>query len=97
MSVAGIPPGSWYWPTAVHALLAPHDTPLSVFCPALLGSGVVGILQVVPSHTSASVWDLPKFGALLDWYWPTAVHELAEVQDTEARELPWEFAGSGVD
>ena len=70
-----MPPGFWSWPTAMHASVAPHDTPLRMFCPVLLESGVAGIVQVVPSQTSARVWSRPKFGRLLDWYRPTAVHE----------------------
>src|SRR5580692_8455909 len=94
MRVAGRSPGSVYCPTAVHASLAPHDTPYRMFSPVLLGSGVAGMLQAVPSHTSARVCGSPKFGGVLDAYCPTAVHEPADVQDTEARELLWEFVGS---
>src|ERR1700722_5900635 len=66
MSVAGISPGSSYWPTAVHALLAPHETPASRFSWVLLGSGVVAMVHAVPSHTSASVWAMPKLVRAVD-------------------------------
>src|SRR5260221_13472384 len=44
--------------------------------------------HAVPFHTSASV-RLPAEAR----YWPTAVHELAEMHDTPSSELPKDAAG----
>jgi hypothetical protein len=46
------------------------------------GFGLDSILHAVPSHTSTSVCDSPNVKTLLDWYDPTAVHEVADVHDT---------------
>jgi hypothetical protein len=74
----------------MHASVAPHDIPLRMFCPVLLGSGVAGILQVVPSHTSARVWSLPKFGLLLHVSRPPAGHPegAAALAFTQNLQLP---------
>jgi len=55
MSVAEVPPISCVSPTAVHAWLAPQDTPASRFCPALGLLGVDRRAHAVPFQTSSSV------------------------------------------
>src|SRR5689334_10378796 len=91
MSVAEIWPKSSVTPAAVQFWLAPQDTPLSMFWPAQGWLGVDRSRHAVPFHTSASVRLLTDAR-----YWPTAVHELAEVHDTPSSELLNEAAGFGV-
>ena len=71
------------FPTARHEAADMHDTSVSMLMPAPAGSGVACTVQRRPSHRSASVtW--PSDELSRD---PTAVHALAETQDTAARSL----------
>jgi hypothetical protein len=63
-------------PTAVQALVETQDT-LESAAAALVGLGVVSILQVKPFQTSASVVTNPPAFAK-----PTAVHIVGDVHDT---------------
>src|SRR5262249_60807259 len=66
------------FPTAVHADGAVHETPKRELTAARLGLGVGWMRHAVPSHRSARVTASPE--ALT--YVPTAVHEVAAVQDS---------------
>jgi len=67
------------FPTAVHADGAVHETPKRELTAARLGLGVGWMRHAVPSHRSARVTASPE--ALT--YVPTAVHEVAAVQDSQ--------------
>src|ERR1022692_471952 len=70
-------------PTAIHAVAELHETPFSKPLPA--GSGTGRIVHATPFHASASgmgICSSPSPGEV-----PTAMHALAEVQDTLPSEL----------
>ena len=71
-------------PTAVHAVAEVHDTPRRLLLGGPLGLGVVWIVQLVPSYRSANVPRLPMPGPVS----PTAVHALADMQETAFRLPP---------
>src|SRR3989442_1590459 len=76
--VSPVPELSKLSPTAVHALAEVHETSLSKLSVDPAGLGVAWITQEVPFQRSAKVSPVPE----LSTFSPTAVHALAEVQDT---------------
>src|SRR5580700_2089616 len=68
-------------PTARQELAEAHDTPLSVA--PNVGVGSAWIDHELPSHASARVCEVP----MPCWELPTAVHALAEAQDTALKSL----------
>src|SRR5205085_1258889 len=77
-SVTGMPPSSVSYPTAVHAVLAVHDTSLKKSSWAPFGFGVLWTAHPVPFHRSARVTSFPA----LFRYCPTAAQALLEAHDT---------------
>jgi hypothetical protein len=78
-------------PTAMQNVLAVQETPNRAVPGAPAGLGVGWMVQFVPFHCSARVAvGLPKLSVRA----PTAVHAMADVHDTAAREPP--PAGFGV-
>ena len=78
------------YPTARHAVEV-HEIPSrSSFTPPVLGLGT--IVQLVPSQDSARVWSA---GAELSKP-PTAMHDVADVQETPVSQLNPAPAGFGV-
>ena len=79
-------------PTATQAVVVVQDTPSSSGSrPSTIGVGVGSIVHWVPSQDSARV-PLPSRPLSL----PTAVHAVADVQDTASRTLAVAFGGVGV-
>src|SRR5580704_643281 len=68
-------------PTARQELAEVQDTPLSV--PPNVGVGIAWIDHEPPFHASARVCEAPA----RCWEPPTAVHALAETQDTAVKSL----------
>src|SRR5215468_3674740 len=69
-------------PTAMHALVAGHDTLIRKLWTAPAGLGVDWTVQVVPFQRSASVFSEPPLATS-----PTAVHTFAPLHDTPLRLL----------
>jgi hypothetical protein len=67
----------------VHAFVDVHDTPDKALSRLVVGLGVAWTAHLVPSQISAKVTKVP----LLPKY-PTAVHAVFEVHDTQNRTLP---------
>lgn len=80
-------------PTAVHAVGDVHETPVSWTSEVFVGNGTGWIVHLVPFQPSASgcVGKSEKPDA------PTAMHEVAEVQDTPCRCPKGTPAGIGTD
>src|SRR5579871_1196839 len=68
-------------PTARQKLTEVHDTPLSVAPNVGVGSALID--HELPSHASARVFEVP----VPCWEVPTAVHALADTQDTALKSL----------
>jgi hypothetical protein len=91
------------YPTAVHAVVDVHDTPLSLLTGAprrvVVGLGVVWIDQPTPFHRSANVMPGEALAALLSSWNPTAVQAVADTHDPPTNPLSPIFlaaVGSGV-
>ena len=69
-----------------------HETPLSSLCAAPLGAVPVWIVQLAPSHLSASAVATPEL--LKDS--PTAVHAVADEHDTPCKYVYCPPAGLGT-
>ncbi len=67
------------YPTAVHAALDVHDTPLRLVIPSPVGFGVAWSVQLTPFQRSANGTSPPLRS------YPTAVHALIDAQDTLVR------------
>jgi len=77
-------------PTAVHALAEAHDTLISWLNDEPWGTGVGSIVQFVPFHVSAN----DAYPVPVELYEnPTAVHEVADLQDTPFSCVPVEPGG----
>jgi hypothetical protein len=81
------------FPTAVHAVLLVHETPLRTLAAVLLALGLDWISQLRPFQRSTSVRTRPA----AVWNEPTAVQPAAEEQDTPLRKLSVAPPGLGVD
>src|SRR4051812_34857855 len=81
-----------YVPTAMHAVVVAHVTPLSWLETAPAGFGVDWIDQLVPFHASASV---ERVSAVFS-YEPTATHEVLDAHRMPESSLDSAPLGFGV-
>jgi hypothetical protein len=91
MAVAHLPSALLY-PTAMHAVITLHETPLSLVSVAPSGLGVVWIDQPVSFHDSTSE-KVPDFVV----YEPAATQEVFETQWSDCNSPAVAPAGASVD